>query len=293
MNRRLSLWVTALSLVVALGTTSAVTGCAKRMVSVETGQRVVCTYGEIVSSTVHTVRVPAREAGKYSVTTTRITCAKHTQLEKLYAEAQAALGKKDLTTAKAKLAEVVKIDATYKSASSQLKAIQAGNTPTADGSSGPGSSGSTGSTSTTPPGSGTTPGGTKPEGPVASLLVYTPDSIDGFKARPVVADAFSISRQYLSLSSADVSSLVIVAEQFRSSSAAQNWLKTNVRGRYTRSADNVQIGKRTAYLATDGQRFAIIAWTEGPIAVAIEADAGSGPTSAFTLLKAVANDIVH
>lgn len=292
MSRRLSLWVTGLSLVVALGTTSAVTGCAKRMVSVETGQRVVCTYGEIVSSTVRTVRVPAREAGKYSVTTKRITCARHTQLEKLYAEAQAALGKNDLTTAKAKLAEVVKIDATYKSASSQLKAIQAGNTPTADGSSGPGSSGSTGSTST-PPGGGTTPGGTKPEGPVASLLIYTPDSIDGFKARPVVADAFSISRQYLPLSSGDISSLVIVAEQFRSSSAAQDWLKTNVRGRYMRSADNVQIGKRTAYLATDGRRFAIIAWSEGPIAVAIEADAGSNPSSAFTLLKAVANDIAH
>jgi hypothetical protein len=274
--------VVVLALVAVLG------GCAGRTVSVQTGERVICTYGETVSTTVHTVRVPASEAKKYSVTTRTITCDRHTQLEKLYAEAQAALGKNDLATAKSKLEAVVKLEATYKKAAAQLEEIASGKTPAPDGSTGASTSGGG-----TPPDTG---GESEPgtvEGPVASLLVYTPDSIEGFTAQPVIADAYSISRQYLPKSSGGVASLVIVAEQFRDATAAQDWIETNVRGRYVKSARDVKVGSRNAYLGTDGRRFAVIGWTEGPIAIAVEADAGNEPAGAFSLLQTVAADIVH
>jgi hypothetical protein len=291
-SRRYPFALAILTLGVLLLATAVLAGCGLRTVSVKTGEIVVCTSGEQVSSSVRTIRVPAKEAGKYSVKTTRITCEKHAQLEKLYSEAQTALESQDFKTAQTKLTELVKIDATYKLASKQLTAIKQGEKPTPDGAAGtPASAPATG---TAPPGNQGKPGETaKPEGPVASLLVYTPDSLAGFKAQPVGSDAFSVSRQYLPVAAGDIASLVVYAEQRNSDQDAKSWVSANVKQRYTQSARNVRIGKRDAYLATDGRRFAIIAWTEGPITVAVEADAGASPSSAFRQLQAVANSIAN
>ncbi len=119
--------IATLSIVVSLSS-----GCAEKTVTVQTGERVVCTYGEEVSSTVHAVKVPADEANKYSVRTKRIKCDRHAQLEALYGEAQNAISKGDLATAEKKLAQVVASDTSFASAASQLADIKSGRKPAVD-----------------------------------------------------------------------------------------------------------------------------------------------------------------
>ena len=292
MSKRVTFGLATLVLAVALLGAGTLGGCSQRTVSVKTGERVVCTYGEQVSSTVRTIEVPAKEAGKYSVTTKQVTCDKHAQLEKLYSEAQTALGKQDFKTAQTKLAEVVKIDATYASAAKQLTAIRNGDKPAPETAGGASSSSTT--TDTAKPNSNDTTetdDAPKPEGPVASLLVYTPDSIAGYKAKAVGSDVFSVSRQYVPTSAGKIASLMIFAEQQRTSQAAKSWLQANVKSPYSQSARNVRIAGKDAYLGTDGRRFAVIAWTNGPITVVIEADAGTRPSDAYAALQAVAGKL--
>lgn len=281
MTRRFAALIALIALVSVIATGALLSGCTKSTVSVKTGERVMCTFGEEISSTVKTLRVDSSEAGKYSVRTRTVTCDKHAQLQKLYSEAQTALGTQDFTTAKAKLAEVVKLDATYKLASKQLDELENGGEPDPD---------ETGGSPEEP--AATDPGDQeKPEGPVASLLVYTPDSLSGFRAQKVGSDAFSVSRQYVPTAGGAISLLTIVAEQHRSAQAASAWLATYVKGPYSKSSSTVQVGGHSAYLATDGRRFAIIAWTNGQVVVAIEADAGANPAGAFEKLKAIAGGL--
>lgn len=290
MTRRIALIAVGMAAAFALLATG-VSGCQRPTVAVKTGERVVCTYGEEVTSTVRTIRVQAGDAGKYSVSTRRITCPRHQQLEKLYSEAQAALTKQDFKTAEKKLAELVAIDATYKRASEQLADLKAGKKPGADTSSGS-TSGSTATTGTTPASGGSTTTETpdepdEPEGPVASLLAYTPDTIKGFRAYPVKASTFSVARQYVPTSASTLDSFTIVAEQYRSDRAAKEWLDSSIKRGYSQSARTGKIGNRTAYFGTDGQRFAVIAWTNGQVGVAIEGDVGSKPADGFAALSAI------
>lgn len=299
------LWSTAMATVMALLLTAsllALGGCAEKTVRVKTGERVVCTYGEQVSSSVHTIKAPASEAGKYSVRTRTVTCARHTQLEQIYAEAQAAIEKKDLESAKKKLTQIVAVDSSFRSAASQLDEISKGRTPTVDrtGSTGPtspatagGSQNPTSSTNANPGGTGNTGGTPKPEGPVASLLIYTPDTLAGYRALPAAADVFAISREYLPRQAGQVVALVIQVEQHRSAGAARQWLSEEVKRRYTHSARNVRIEGRDAYIATDGRRFAIIGWVEGAVSVAIEAEAATKPADVIDELRAVAAAVMR
>lgn len=280
--------LTALVLAVLVIGSATFVSCSPRTVAVKTGQRVVCTYGEQVDSTVRTIRVPAKDAGKYSVKTVTVTCDKHRALEQAYVAAQIALAKKDFATAKAELEKVVKVDSTYRLARRQLDEIVAGKEPAPDTGTNAG-----GTTPSTPPTS-TTPGAQDPPvGPVASLLVYTPDSLAGYRAEQVAADVFSVSRVYLPTSSTQIKALVIVAEQHQSAEAAKNWVRDNVRQRYTQSGRNVRVGDHDAYVGTDGTRFAVIAWTEGPIAVAVEADTKGKPNEVLAQLQQLASSLAQ
>jgi hypothetical protein len=234
--------------------------------------------------------VPAKDANKYSVKTVTVTCDKHRALEQSYAAAQAALAKKDFATAKTELEKVVKVDATFRKAKQQLDDIVAGRKPEPDTSPNTGTPGGTPST----PATDTTPGSTDPPvGPVASLLVYTPDVLAGFKPEQVMADVFSVSRVYLPSASGQMTALTIAAEQHRSDQAAQDWVRDNVRSRYTQSARNVRVGSHDGYLGTDGQRFAVIAWTEGPVTVVLEADTEGQPASVLGQLQELASTIAQ
>lgn len=277
------------ALALALLSSVGLAACGQRTVTVKTGERVVCTYGEQVKSTVRTIEVPADEAKRYSVKTVTVLCPKHRALEDAYGAAQAAIVKQDFAKAKTELEKVVKVDPTYRSAKKQLDDISAGRKPAAD----PGTGNTGGSAPSTPP-TQTTPGAKDPPaGPVASLLVYTPDTLAGYRAEQVVADVFAVSRVYLPTSAATVSSVVVAAEQHRSTEAAQEWLRDNVRAHYTQSARNVRVGNRDGYTGTDGSRFAVIAWTEGPITVVLEADARTKPAEALAELQKLAAQIVR
>jgi hypothetical protein len=251
-----------LALVLAL----ALTGCSERTVKVQSGTRVVCSYGETVSSTVRTIEVPASRAAIYKVTTKTVVCARHTSLEQLYAAAQKAIADGDLKTARAKLAEVLAIEAEYRKAAEQAAAIDAGKTVVPDTSSG------------TP--GGTTGGGTGvPEGPVASLAIWVPATISGYKADPVIADAAALTRDYVSTGSSGFASFVVVAEQFVDAAAAKAAAERTIAKQYPSSRSTTTADGRTLLFGASGSRFAAVAWNESAILIVIEGYAKSGSAS--------------
>jgi soluble cytochrome b562 len=242
---------------VVLALTLAGASACQHTVRVQTGTRVVDAQGRVISESVKTVTVPASEAGKYRV----VTVAQESKLAGLYDEAQRAIAAGDLTTAKAKLTEVVTISNTYKKAKAQLDSINAGKKVTADTGSG-GSTGGTGGTTKPPPSK-------EPTASPTGLARWTPDVLSGFSAGKMQLDPLSVSRQYTAQKGA-LAQLVIYAEQFRSSSEARKQLALQVKQRYPVSPDTVEINGRTVYFGTDGQSFVAAGFTDGAVMVAIE-----------------------
>jgi hypothetical protein len=259
--------VALFALVLAL----ALTGCSERTVKVQSGERVVCTYGETVSSTVKTIEVPASKAAIYKVTTKTVVCARHKALEELYAAAQKAIADGDLTAARAKLAGVLAVEADYRKAAEQAAAIDAGKKPVPDT--------STGAPGGTP--GGTTGGGTGvPEGPVASLAIWVPDTISGYKADPVIADATALTRDYVPTGTSGFVSFVVVAEQFGDAAAAKAAAERTIAKQYPASRSTATADGRTLLFGATGPRFAAVAWSEDAILIVIEgyAKSGNAPT---------------
>ncbi len=140
-----------------------------------------------------------------------------------------------------KLEAIVAVDSGFKSASSQLAEVRqgaGGSTTTTSGASAGGSSGSK-SPGTTKPGEAA-----KPEGPVASLLRYTPDTLPGFKALPVVADTFSLSREYRATGSGALTALVIAVEQHGSPKVRRGLAQDGRQARIHRAPRTVRVGSR-------------------------------------------------
>jgi hypothetical protein len=271
-----------LILVALLSAGALLAGCS-RNVALETGERIVCTYGEVLTDTVRTVEVPAADAAKYKVVRETITCDRHKRLEALYAQAQAAILAGDLTAAREALAEVVKTEPQFRNAQQQIDAIDEGRTPVVDtGAPKPSPSGTTSST----PG-GTTPGGTtdspgkEPVGPVASLSSFVPDTLPGYTSAPVIADVFALTREYEPAASAPTDALVVVVEQYRNAEAAKAAIKNDLGGSYSDSPSTFNVSGRSVYFGTDGHRFAIVAWNEQGIVVVIEGSSKTGKPAAL------------
>jgi hypothetical protein len=240
-------------------------GCAPK-VEVRTGTKVICTYGEVVSDDIRTIKVPAADVAKYSVRTVTRICDTHTRLEALYREAQDAIAAGDLATAKKKLEAVIALDAGFAQAGAQLGIIASGGTPKAD--SAPVPSGTT--TSTPKPGDGTT------GNPAESLLAWAPDAISGYTASKPTIDPLSIARQYVPASDAKPVTFVIVVEQFRNNAGAKVGLKEQVTSRYTRNKATLTVNGRSVYYGTDGRRYAAIGFVDGSVMVALEMSAAMG-----------------
>jgi hypothetical protein len=261
-----------LTLVVLLSLVAALTaGCCEANVKVTTGEKLVCVYGETVSSSIKQIEVPASDAANFKVVTKTIVCARHRALEALYAAAQKALADKDAKTAMEKLAELVKLDATYRQAAEQLKQLQAGTTPAPD---------------TTPPPSqtqtGTVDGGTGlPVAPVPSLAKWVPDTLSGYTARPIIADPAAVTREYVGASGSPVSVLVIVAEHFASSDAAKAGTASTIGSQYSANRGQVSVKGRTLEFGTNGTGFAAVGWNEGSTGIVIEAAASGGSPTAL------------
>lgn len=235
----------------------------QRKVEVTAGTRVVCTYGHTISDDSKPLMVPADKASLYRVKTVRRTCEKHAQLEKLYQEAQAALAKGDVKTAKSKLTKITQTDPAYAKAKQQLEAIAQGDKPPADTEE---SSPSTSTPKQTDPGTGGAVG----------LTAWVPGTIDGFSAQKPLVDAMQVARQYFPTASNNIVQVVIVAEQYKTATGAKTGLQEQVRSKYPQHADSVSVGSHSAYYGTDGNRFAVIGFTQGAVMVAVELGAKPG-----------------
>ena len=260
-------------------------GC-NRTVRVETGERIVCTYGEVVTDTIHTVEVPSDQAAKYKVVRETITCDRHKRLEALYGEAQAAIIAGDLKIARIKLAEIVTTEPTFKNAQQQLDAIDEGKTPTVDTS----VSATSGSGATKTPAPGSTPSqGQQPVGPVATLSTWVPDTLPGYTSTPIIADVYTLTRQYLPAKSDPTDALVVVVEQYKDAAAAKAAIANDLGRSYPTNSSTVTVNGRSVYFGTDGHRLAIVAWNENGVIVAVE---GSSKTGKPTALKAHLTSLV-
>lgn len=268
----------ALTVALALGLAlTGLTGCEKK-VTVTTGEVVLCTAGEIIEDNTKKIEVPADEAADYSVITRVTTCATHADNDVLYREAQEAIAAGDMVVARQRLETIVGRDPSYRKAREQLDALDAGSTPTADGSAGSGS-GTTGGT--------TTPGDTtsdEPVGPVVNLARWVPDSIPGYIAQGIIADVGSLSRQYLP-EAKNADQMVIAVDQMTDAKAAEAEAKAITRY-YTQSTGTRQVGGRTV---TVGVRdaFAVAAFFDGAVLIVVEVHGTSG-TGADRIADALA-----
>jgi hypothetical protein len=269
----------AAALVVAVAVAGVSTAGCQRMVEVKSGTRTICTAGEVISDDVKTIKVPAKSAGAYKVRTVIVTCDKHTQLQTLYGEAQAALAAGNIKLAEAKLAAVLAIDPTYRKAQQQTDAIKKGTKPTTDSSNPP----STTPTTTPDP---QNPGGNPTTDP--SLSKWAPDAITGFSAQKRLVDALSVSREYLPSGKSPALGLAIYAEQLRTSDEAKAALSRQVKAKYAKNSADIKVKGRDAYFGTDGKRFAVIGFTDGAVMVALELTTDSSPQDLKSLAEQVA-----
>ena len=261
-------------------------GCS-RTVRVETGQRIVCTYGEVVTDTIHTVEVPSDQVGKYKVVRETITCDRHKRLEALYAQAQAAIVAGDLKTARLTLAQIVTTEPTFRNAQQQLDAIDEGKTPTVDTSVSPNSGSST--TNAPSAGGGTPSRGQVPVGPVATLSTWVPETLPGYTSTPIIADVYTLTRQYRPAKTNPTDALVIVVQQYKDAAAAKAAISNDLGVSYPMDSSVITVSGRSVYFGTDGHRFAIVAWNENGVIVAVE---GSSKTGKPAALKAHLTSLV-
>lgn len=246
-------------------------GCREKMVTVTSGEIVMCTEGEIVSDTTKEISVPADEVGKYSVLTRVETCDLHVKLAKLYDDAQKALAAGDLAGAKAALTEVLKLNATYRKAGAQLADINAGKKPAPDG------------TQPARPDTGGqnpgTPGEEVPTGPILTLVSYTPDTVAGLVGQGLMADPFTLTRDYLPATPGTMLKAVIVAEQFKDTAAAKTELANVIKPSYPKQAATLTAGGRSVYYGVNG-KVAAVAFVEGSVLVVVEGAASGDDGSA-------------
>ena len=254
-------------------------GCKQRTVTVKSGEVVICTAGEILEDTTEELDVPADEVADYSVTTKVITCDRHGSLADLYAEAQRLISAGDLDGAREKLASIVDRDSAYRSAQQQLADIIAGKKPAAD----------TGAVADDTPATPETPGGDEVVGPIATLINYVPDVINGYSAQDILVDPVMLTRFYLPVSK-DADQLVISAEQTVDAKTAQAAV-TSAKGTYPSNAATVDLGGTTAYFGTRGA-FAFVAFSNGAVVVTVELHAAQGDGNALkNVVVAVATAI--
>ena len=114
MLRRVLATVLALALL-----TFALSGC-QRNVTVQTGERVTCRFGDVIKDTVHTTKVPANEAINYSVKTSFGLCERHKQLLATYDKAQKDIAANKMSSAQGLLTRVVAADPNFAQAAAQL-----------------------------------------------------------------------------------------------------------------------------------------------------------------------------
>jgi hypothetical protein len=241
-------------------------GCKARTVTVRSGEVVICTAGEILEDNTEELDVRADDVAKYSVTTKVITCDRHASLASIYAEAQRLLDAGDVKGAREKLASIVDRDQAYGNAKQQLADIDAGKKPTL-GTAPPADE--TPDTPTSPD----TPGDAEVVGPIATLINYVPDALNGYSAQEIIVDPVILTRFYLPVSKA-ADQLVISAEQTVDATTAKAAVD-EAKGSYPLNAATIDLGGTKAYFGTQGG-FAFVGFAQGAVFVSVELHAAKG-----------------
>lgn len=242
------------------GVATGAVACKPKMVTVRTGEIVLCTEGHVVSDTTEEVEVKASDVADYSVKTRVVTCELHDKAAKLYDLAQKAIADGDLDAAEKALAELVALDPTYRNAQSQLGDIRQGNTPEAP------------VEPPAPPADEATDPDTEEPAPVAGLAAYVPDKLKGYVAQGIMADPFVITREYLPEDDDAVVMLVVVAEQFLDKEAAAAGLDANVRSWYSDAGEDIQVDGREGYFGVRGSAV-VAAFVDDAVLVTVEISA--------------------
>ena len=245
-------------------------GC-QRMVDVQNGTRTVDSQGRVISENIHTVRVAADKAGAYRVTTIVLDRATESRLAGLYAQAQAAISSGDLELAQTKLTEIILVSPNYREAKQQSDAIKTGHKVVPD----------TSSEAKPAPKPGAPAPSAPPTETSSALESWTPETLTGFVAGKPAVDPLSVSREYTPGSDSPAKSLVIVAEQYRTSADAKSALEVNLKQRYPKNASSSTVHGHAVYFGTDGTRFAVMGFTSGAVMVALETQPDSGSPSAM------------
>jgi hypothetical protein len=263
--------------------TGGVLSACQKMVDVQNGTRVVDSQGNVISSDVKTIRVPADKAGAYRVVTITKDASGTASVSALYDTAQRAIASGDTSAALTSLSAVMAIDPNYGNAKAQSDALKAGKKVTPD-TNRPG----------TTPGKPTTP--TKPTTPGSAtensaLTKWLPDTIDGFTAQKALIDPLEVSRQYDPKAGSPAAHFVIVADQYSTKAAAGRALDFTVRQKYPKDAETIKVNGHTAFFSTDGKNggFAVLGFVDGASVVALEMQTASGSPSALksALVKAM------
>jgi hypothetical protein len=252
-------------------------GCGPKLVEVKTGEKVVCTYGETLSSTVKTIEVPADKAAGYKVSVKTILCDRHRKLEILYGHAQDQIKAGKLDEARASLTQVLAGDPAFRQALAQLNAINAGKKPTADTTFVPGATVSTGGGA--PAGGGTDQ---VPVGPIDSLKPFVPDTLPGYTASAPVVDVYTISREYVPTAAGRIAGLVISVEQYKTAESAAAAVTVGVKRDYPVKPSTVSVKSLKGYFGTDGRGFAVVEFNDGAVVVVVEGQASSGDAAALS-----------
>lgn len=267
----------ALTLVLLLAASLPLAGC-QRKVKITTGEIVICTAGEILEDNTEEVEVPEDEIMNYGVEMTVVTCEEHGDLSSMYDEAQLLIAEGDLAGAQVLLATILETDPNYRKAKEQHDAIVAGESPEPDDDEGTADAGDTPAPD----------GGTEePTGPVASLTKYVPDAIDGYVAQGILADAASLSRQYLPTGGA-ADQMVIEVEQ-RASADAASQEQASMIGNYAGNSTTRTIAGRTVVAGTNGQ-YAAAVFVDGSLTVIVELHGQSGADlieAAFAVVESI------
>lgn len=255
-------WI-AVGLLAVVALTAVALVAFNRKVQVSSGTRYVCTYGEALGSDVRTIWVSPKDVAKYAVRTKRITCSRHREAEALYLRAQQRLSEGDVKGAGSDLAAVIKLDASFKQASSQLQQIKQGKKPPSDGA-------AKGGPPQPPiPATSTVDPGTAPSPAMDAYRDLVPDDIAGFTAEAISTEAESLTRSYVPRDKSRYDQLVIMVQQCGSTAASREFVDGAIRSAYP-SGTSVTVSGMSGWFGVNGSGFAALAVVRGEAAVVLE-----------------------
>jgi len=225
-------------------------GCTKE-VSVQTGMKTVCVYGETLDDTVRTIKVPESQAKKYRVITKRVLCDKHRLAQKYFEQGQALARQGKYPEALKAFQKAAEYDPDFKDVSTWIASggKSGGSSTPSNGSSssnGGGSSGSSSSAST------------------AAWLSWFPatdaDYVAGSVAKDKLRDAQTAQRNYTPkpARSRTVATLVITLYKYKTAQKASAFIVGTSKTAFPSNRKTIS-SFHNAYFGTRGPD-ATLAW---------------------------------